>query len=108
LSAEPDARTAPPAWVRAALAQLAAPAAEPDGEVPGDGDRRSRLLGLLERLHGQGAWEESAPCGEPLFQALPKPRRVPLARRILRRHRRAFDLLILDSCGAPGYVECAA
>lgn len=36
------------------------------------------------------------PCGEPLFQAIPEPRRFPLATYIARRHRKLFDFLVLD------------
>lgn len=35
-------------------------------------------------------------CGEPLFQAVPQPRRYPLATYIARRYPRLFDFLILD------------
>ena len=54
------------------------------------------LRGLLEGLHAAATWTGEAPCGEPLFQAVPRPRRTPLAKRILRRHARDFDLLIVD------------
>jgi hypothetical protein len=54
-----------------------------------------RLLQALEALEAQASWQESPPCGEPLYQAEP-PRRIPLARWILRRYRRRFDLVILD------------
>ena len=57
---------------------------------------KARLPRALESLHGAGTWTESRPCGEPLFQAVPRPRRFPLAKRILRRHARDFDLLVLD------------
>lgn len=53
------------------------------------------LLEALETLSAAAHWHESPPCGEPLYQAVP-PRRVPLAREILRRHRQRFDLLVLD------------
>ena len=54
------------------------------------------LFKALEALHGRGEWHSGEPCGEALFQALPKPRRIPLARLIQRRFRHRFDLLILD------------
>ena len=57
---------------------------------------RPALLKALDRLNELGAWEESEPCGEPLFQATPEPRRFPLARYILRHCRRRFGLLIAD------------
>jgi Uncharacterised methyltransferase family (DUF6094) len=53
-------------------------------------------LACLALLAKTGAWIETDPCGEPLFQAVPEPRRYPLAKLILRRHRRRFGLLILD------------
>lgn len=57
---------------------------------------RPALIRALDRLNELGCWEESEPCGEPLFQATPEPRRFPLARYILRHCRRKFDLLIAD------------
>ena len=54
------------------------------------------LHGALEQLHELGSWQESEPCGEPLFQAAPAPRRFPLARYILRYCRRKFGMLIAD------------
>ncbi len=53
------------------------------------------LLGALEELDELAEWHEEGVCGEPLFQAAP-PRRVPLAKRILRSYRDRFDLVILD------------
>ena len=35
-------------------------------------------------------------CGEPLFQAIPEPRRTPLASYIVRHHRGLFDLMLMD------------
>lgn len=40
----------------------------------------------------------SKECGTPLFQAVPEPRRFPIATFIARRHPNFFDLLILDEC----------
>ena len=54
------------------------------------------LLKALDRLNELGLWEETEPCGEPLFQATPEPRRFPLARYILRHCRQRFGLLIAD------------
>jgi hypothetical protein len=54
-----------------------------------------RLVDLLERLSEHADWTTERPCDEPLYQAVP-PRRVALARWIVRRHRNRFDLLILD------------
>jgi len=57
------------------------------------------LLAALEALSSRGTWEEAPPCPEPLFTAVPKPRRFPIARYLLRRRRRLAcnpDLLIID------------
>jgi hypothetical protein len=35
-------------------------------------------------------------CGYPLFQAIPEPRRIPLAKHITKKHPRLFDFLVLD------------
>lgn len=59
-------------------------------------DATPLLLRALERLRGAGTWAQGKPCGEPLYQAVPRPRRYPLARLILRRFRHRFQLLIVD------------
>ncbi len=59
-------------------------------------DPQSELLATLEALHGAATWEESPTCQEPLYRAIAKPRRYPLAKLIQRRHARDFNLLILD------------
>jgi len=60
---------------------------------------RHPLLDALAELVACGQWEESAPCPEPLFQAVPEPRRYSIARYLLRHRKRLAcnpDLLILD------------
>ena len=52
----------------------------------------------LSSLAKIAKFERSEECGEFLFQAIPEPRRYPLARYITRNHPRLFDLLILDEC----------
>ncbi len=54
------------------------------------------LLQVLDVLNDLGNWEEGEPCREPLFQAIPAPRRYPLARYILSHCRGRFGLLIAD------------
>lgn len=54
------------------------------------------LLDVFEILHREARWYPSDPCGEPLFQAAPEPRRYPLATYFARHYPRAFDFLILD------------
>jgi 16S rRNA G966 N2-methylase RsmD len=56
------------------------------------------LESALAALTGlSGKWTTPAEaCGEALFQAVPEPRRVPLASYISKRRPDAFDLLILD------------
>lgn len=50
----------------------------------------------LAELTKHAKWSRSTACGEPLFQAIPEPRRYPLATYLARRHPRAVDLLVLD------------
>ncbi|MGH9363339.1 MAG: hypothetical protein ACRD2T_15625, partial [Thermoanaerobaculia bacterium] len=52
-----------------------------------------RVLGLLLAT---ATWTARSGCGAALHTATPEPRRYPLARYILRKKRRFFDLLILD------------
>ncbi|HVR10483.1 MAG TPA: DUF6094 domain-containing protein, partial [Thermoanaerobaculia bacterium] len=81
---------------RGALArQLAALAARVMLERPAYGDDPDAVA-CLARLAQAGRWCESEPCGEPLHQAVPEPRRYPLARYIMRRCRSRFGLLVLD------------
>ena len=58
--------------------------------------RRDCLATLVAELLAAATWEEVSGCGEPLYSATAEPRRVPLARYILRKKREMFDLLILD------------
>ena len=53
-------------------------------------------LQALEALAGLVSTEQALACGEPLFGAVPQPRRVPLASYIARRHPFLFDLLVVD------------
>jgi hypothetical protein len=53
-------------------------------------------LGALSRIVACAKWRREAECGEPLFQAVPRPRRFPLATYICRRHAHLFDYLIVD------------
>jgi hypothetical protein len=69
-----------------------------DGTLVVDEHTTDSLGGALAVLTGlAGKWTvPAAPCGEALFQAVPEPRRVPLASYIAKRHPKAFGLLILD------------
>jgi hypothetical protein len=53
-------------------------------------------IACLASLVQAGRWQATDPCGEPLFQAAPQPRRYPLARYIMKRCRSRFDLVVLD------------
>jgi hypothetical protein len=64
-----------------------------DGHAPGSSGAATQVL---VALCAAGKWSAEPECGTPLFQAIPEPRRVPLATYIARRHPRAFGLLILD------------
>ena len=50
---------------------------------------------LITALASLGKWRRR-PCGQPLYQAIPQPRRYPLADYITRRHPKLFQLLIAD------------
>ena len=57
----------------------------------------SHLSSALEVLYQAGTWYHAgAKCGEPLYQAVPDPRRFPLATFISRYYPNLFDFLILD------------
>jgi uncharacterized methyltransferase DUF6094 len=99
----------PYAWVRSVIARLKDRQAVPPLALPAEQARE--LLGVLETLHSLATWEERGPCGEPLYQATPKPRRYPLARLIRRRHARDFSLLVLDEAhelNQPGSAQSKA
>jgi hypothetical protein len=84
----------PVTWIRSAMTTLENSREEP--AATWIEQRDTAILRVLEALHQAAAWEESRPCGEPLYQAIPEPRRYPLAQLILRRHSRDFDLLVID------------
>jgi len=62
------------------------------GHVVGDHKGALDAFALLAKEHLRWSTE----CGEPLYQAIPEPRRFPLATFIAKRHADLFDLLILD------------
>ncbi len=65
-----------------------------DGEhLAGSAATVVNALGLLTAA---GRWSWGPVCEEPLFQAIPEPRRYPLAKYIAKRHKRLFDFFILD------------
>ncbi len=73
----------------------------PDGAMLVDGCAPGSLEALeraLDKLAHVGRWGLSPSCGEPLYQAVPEPRRVSLAKHITRYHKGAFDFVILDEC----------
>lgn len=63
-----------------------------------EGAEPGSLESALKALAGlKGVWlAPKRECGEPLYQAVPEPRRVPLASYIAKRHPKAIGLLILD------------
>jgi hypothetical protein len=83
------------------------PAFSPPSGSQDESGRVARLKRGLESLHSAGTWIELPPCGEPLYQASPSPRRFPLAQHILRRHRRDFDLVILDEAHEYNHANSA-
>src|SRR5690606_14041550 len=74
-----------------------APLAERLHDTDSGEDLRSELLGrVLEMLLSGATWATKPGCGAALHATTPEPRRYPLARYILSRKRRFFDLVILD------------
>jgi len=70
-----------------------------DGSLTVDGHRHRSLDACRAALHSiarLGRFGKSPACGEFLFQAVPEPRRVALARHIVRYHPALFDFLVLD------------
>lgn len=53
---------------------------------------------VLVSLVALGSFGHTEACGEPLFQAVPEPRRYPLSKYITRHHPRLFDLFVADEC----------
>ena len=51
---------------------------------------------VVAKLSKGARWDHSSTCGEPLFQAIPDPRRYPLANYISERYADDFDFYICD------------
>lgn len=65
-----------------------------DGLSKGVTEYATAVIEAIDRI---AAWSaEPQICGEPLFQAIPEPRRYPLARWLNRRAKRRFDLVVID------------
>ena len=58
------------------------------------GNKEGAMMGLA--MAAQFEFGLTRECGEPLFQAIPEPRRYPLATYIAKSYPDLFDLLILD------------
>jgi len=82
-------------WLEGPIESLRRSITVEPGAEPKDPSRVG-LLRVVEQLHKEGEWTEEGTCDEPLYQARPQPRRVPLAEIIQRYHRRDFDLVLLD------------
>lgn len=61
-------------------------------------DRIENFESAVAAICAEGQFRSGRTCDEPLYQAVPEPRRVPLATYIQKRHARTFDFLILDEC----------
>lgn len=66
-----------------------------EGRLVTPRDGRAATIGTVDAarealaaLSGIGHQRQTAPCGEPLFQAVPEPRKFPLAHYLAKRHRR--------------------
>jgi hypothetical protein len=51
---------------------------------------------IIAQLAKSARWSHASKCGEPLFQAIPEPRRYPLANYISERYADDFDFYICD------------
>ena len=51
---------------------------------------------FLSAIGQLSAWEKGPECKERLYQSTPSPRRYPLAKYIVKRHRGTFDFVIID------------
>lgn len=69
-------------------------------------EQHAAIQQLFPRLLALGRWE-SRVCGEPLFFAGSRPRRYPLSKRILARHRRKFSLLVIDEAHEANHGDSA-
>ncbi len=87
-----------------ALIQLLAPISQEEADRP----LVKRIeSGVLTPLEEAARWEVR-PCREPLFACDPtKARRYPLAKAILRRHRRKFDLFLMDEAHEANHSDSA-
>lgn len=63
------------------------------GEPVGHG---ALLQQALHQLVPFAVWSVAEPCGAPVHQAVPDPRRYPLASYVAARHPRLFDFLVFD------------
>lgn len=79
--------------IRQALTRLQALS---DGATIADFAELKTLETALELLQSLATWYPTSTCDEPLYQAIPEPRRYPLAKTISRRYKHLFDLVILD------------
>lgn len=55
-------------------------------------------LRALDVAATAASFQRGTVCHEPLFQAVPEPRRIGLAKYITQRHAQTFDSLIIDEC----------
>ncbi|HVA89995.1 MAG TPA: DEAD/DEAH box helicase, partial [Chloroflexota bacterium] len=83
----------PRRWYGYSLNRAGAPAL---GDLPFG--RSDLALDALGHLLSAAQFSQGSLCDEPLFGAVPNPRRYPLAKYIPRQARGLFDLCILDEC----------
>ncbi len=75
------------------------------GKLTIDGAERGSLAAIRKAFFAIGktsSFKWTSECGEFLFQATPDPRRVSLARHVVRFHPELFDFLVLDECFVAG------
>lgn len=72
-----------------------------DGVLTVGGDPPNSLetaRNFLEALIAEGSFKLGPKCGEPLYQAVPKPRKVALSKYLKRTRNDFFDLFVIDEC----------
>lgn len=65
------------------------------------------LLHQVEQIAAKAVWLDAPICGEPLYQAGSKPRRIPLAKTISKKYKQMFDLLLVDEAHEYANAESA-
>lgn len=100
----------PMTWAAAHTVLAALAAVDEAPQLGGDETPQETLeiaLRIFKTLGEQAEWIQSKACGEPLYTSEPRPRRVPLAKLILKKYRRKFHLLVVDEAHEYAHLSSA-